>query len=220
MLRAGEGGSDQPRLQQAAPRWETAAKVTKRKPPHELKKRGRKSTYLAQYAQIAKRMTYLGATDRDLAFAFGVNITTVHEWKALHPEFGMALKVGKHEANTRVERSLYQKAVGYDYPAVKIFMPAGAKKPVYAPYVEHVPPDVTACIFWLKNRDPAHWRDAWLVDHTLGKYIISDRPMTEEEWIRERAVMIDVTPEKTDEGRARAGRRLFSTSIEAIADAE
>jgi hypothetical protein len=28
-------------------------------------------------------------------------------------------------------------------------------------YVEHVPPDVTACIFWLKNRDPAHWRDVW-----------------------------------------------------------
>jgi hypothetical protein len=27
------------------------------------------------------------------------------------------------------------------------------------PYVEHVPPDVTACIFWLKNRDPEHWRD-------------------------------------------------------------
>ena len=49
-------------------------------------------------------------------------------------------------------------------------MPAGAKKPVYAPYVEHVPPDVTACIFWLKKRDPAHWRDAWQVDHTLGKY--------------------------------------------------
>jgi hypothetical protein len=31
---------------------------------------------------------------------------------------------------------------------------------VYAPYVEHVPPDVTACIFWLKNRDPQHWRDS------------------------------------------------------------
>jgi hypothetical protein len=27
---------------------------------------------------------------------------------------------------------------------VKIFMPANREKPVYAPYVEHVPPDVTA----------------------------------------------------------------------------
>ena len=52
----------------------------------------------------------------------------------------------------RVERSLYERANGYSYDAVKIFMPAGAKKPVYAPYIEHVPPDVTAAIFWLKNR--------------------------------------------------------------------
>jgi hypothetical protein len=28
-----------------------------------------------------------------------------------------------------------------------------------------------------------------------GRYIISDRPMTEAEWIRERATVIDVTPE-------------------------
>jgi hypothetical protein len=27
-------------------------------------------------------------------------------------------------------------------------MPAGRAEPVYAPYVEHVPPDVTAGIFW------------------------------------------------------------------------
>ena len=29
-----------------------------------------------------------------------------------------------------------------------------------------------------------------------GRYIISDRPMTEEEWIREYAKTIDVTPEE------------------------
>jgi hypothetical protein len=69
------------------------------------------------------------------------------------------LKIGKAEADKRVERSLYERANGYTYDAVKIFMPAGVKKPVYAPYREHVPPDVTAGIFWLKNRDPAHWRD-------------------------------------------------------------
>jgi hypothetical protein len=30
----------------------------------------------------------------------------------------------------------------------------------------------------------------------LGNYVISDRPMTEEEWTRERATVIDVPPEK------------------------
>jgi len=39
-------------------------------------------------------------------------------------------------------------------------------------------------MFWLKNRDPENWRDVQNVDHVLGKYIISDRPMTEEEWAR------------------------------------
>jgi hypothetical protein len=68
-------------------------------------------------------------------------------------------------------------------------MPAGRQKPVYAPYIEHVPPDVTACIFWLKNRDPEHWRDVQNVDHVLGKYIISDKPMTEEQWAKERAIV-------------------------------
>jgi hypothetical protein len=32
-----------------------------------------------------------------------------------------------------------------NYEATKISMPANREKPVYAPYVEHVPPNVTAC---------------------------------------------------------------------------
>jgi hypothetical protein len=70
------------------------------------------------------------------------------------------LKVRAFWSDERVKRSLYMRAVGYSYDSVKIFMPAGAKKPIYAPYVEDVPPDVTASIFWMKNRDPAEWRDA------------------------------------------------------------
>jgi hypothetical protein len=56
------------------------------------------------------------------------------------------------------------RAVGYNYEAVKIFMPAGHNKPEYAPYIEHVPPDVAAGIFWMKNRDPQHWRDSQQLD--------------------------------------------------------
>jgi hypothetical protein len=96
----------------------------------------------------------------------------------------------------RTERSLYERANGYNYQAVKIFMPANRQKPVYAPYIEHVPPDVTAGIFWMKNRDPQHWRDSQQLEHVLGKYIISDTPMTPEQWARERADVIDGTLEE------------------------
>src|SRR5271155_2317935 len=47
-------------------------------------------------------------------------------------------------ADDRVVRSLYQRSVGYTYEALEIFMPAGAKQPVYAPYREHVPPHTAA----------------------------------------------------------------------------
>jgi hypothetical protein len=175
--------------------------MTKRKSPDQLQKRGRKSTFDKRFIEVAKRMAYLGATDEDLAIAFGVTIKCVIEWRAKHPQFGEALKIGKSEADDRVERSLYQRAVGYSYPAVKIFMPAGAKEPIYAPYTEHVPPDVTAGIFWSKNRRPDRWRDAWQIEAAVGKYLISDKPMSPEQWIKERALVVDaeavdVTPKE------------------------
>jgi hypothetical protein len=180
--------------------------MTKRKSPDQLQKRGRKSTFDKRFIEVAKRMAYLGATDEDLAIAFGVTIKCVIEWRAKHPLFGEALKLGKGQADVRVTRSLYQRAVGYSYDAVKIFMPAGASEPTIVPYVEHVPPDTTAAIFWLKNRDPAHWRDAWQIEASVGKYLISDKPMTAAQWIAERALLADtevkdVTPNVTPDGR-------------------
>jgi hypothetical protein len=45
-----------------------------------------------------------------------------------------------------------------------------------------------ACIiFWLKNRRPSEWRDVQNIQSEVGHYIISDHPMTEDEWITARA---------------------------------
>lgn len=120
-------------------------------------KRGRPSGYQDAYAKQAKKLCALGATDEDLADFFGVSIRTVANWKNAHPEFLHALKGGKDAADDRVERSLYQRAVGYTFDAIKIFQHQGDV--VTAPYREHVAPDTTACIFWLKNRRPDAWRD-------------------------------------------------------------
>lgn len=126
-------------------------------------KAGRTGLYRAEYAKQAEKLCRLGATDVDLADFFGVTVRTIHNWQARHAPFFHALKSGKAEADDRVERSLYLRAVGYTFDAVKIFMPAGAKEPVHAPYREHLPPDTTACIFWLKNRRREEWRDK--IDH-------------------------------------------------------
>jgi hypothetical protein len=81
-------------------------------------------------------------------------------------------------------------------------------------YNEHLPPDPTSAMFWLKNRDPDNWRDVQ-VDHVLGKYIIRDRPMTEEEWAREHSTVIDAEPPFDDgreENHSAAGNRLLKPS--------
>ncbi|HRQ36250.1 MAG TPA: terminase [Chiayiivirga sp.] len=127
---------------------------------------GRPSTYSDTYPKQAEKLCRLGATDQEIADFFEVSIRTVYQWKLVHEEFAQALKAGKEEADARVERSLFQRAIGYEQDEVKIFMPAGAEEPVYAPYRAKIAPDTTACIFWLKNRRPDNWRDKREHEHS------------------------------------------------------
>jgi hypothetical protein len=66
---------------------------------------------------------------------------------------------GKIIADAEVAEKLYQRACGYSHDAVKIFMPAGASGPVYAPYTERFPPDTAAASRWLGNRQRQRWGD-------------------------------------------------------------
>lgn len=124
---------------------------------------GRPSKFKPEFVKQAEKLCALGATDEDLADFFQVGIRTISNWKAEHPEFLQALKGGKDQADDRVERSLYQKAVGYSYDAVHFSAFQGDV--TATPYRQHVPPDTTAMIFWLKNRRPEDWRDKTEVHH-------------------------------------------------------
>lgn len=126
---------------------------------------GRPSSYSEEFAKQAEKLSALGATDMEMADFFEVDVRTIYRWKHDHEEFCQALNVGKSKADERVINSLYQRAVGYEQEAVKIFMPAGKDEPVYAPYREKVAPDTTAAIFWLKNRQPEQWRDKQELEH-------------------------------------------------------
>jgi hypothetical protein len=133
---------------------------------------GRPSKFDPAFVEQARKLCELGATDEELANFFEVTARTIYRWQAEFPEFCQALKAGKDSADERVIRSLYHRAVGYSHEAVKIFMPAGADSPVYAPFVEHTPPDTTAAIFWLKNRRRTDWRDKQEVEHGLQDGVV------------------------------------------------
>ena len=127
---------------------------------------GRPTLYDPAYCEQARKLCLLGATDIELADFFEVNVATIYRWRNTHEEFCEAVTCGKGACDERVQRSLYNRAVGYTYDAVKIFMPGGAEEPVYAPYREHVPPDTGAALNWLKNRRGDEWRDRQLLEHT------------------------------------------------------
>ena len=144
---------------------------------------GRPTTYRPEYAAQARGYCELGATDADLAEAFNVSTRTIANWYTRYPEFAEAVKVGKDMADDRVERSLYQKAIGYEYDAVKIFNANGS--PMVVPYREKVAPDTTAAIFWLKNRRKDRWRDVHQHEH--GK--AGDFDQLDDEALREFIVL-------------------------------
>lgn len=133
---------------------------------------GRPSKYKPEFAEQAKQLTDLGATDRELCAFFKVAESTLNLWKLKYPEFSESLKLGKEMADRRVEQSLYHRARGYSHEAVKILMTKDGA--VYREeYIEHYPPDTTAAIFWLKNRKSAEWRDKQEVEHS-GKLTLEE----------------------------------------------
>jgi hypothetical protein len=119
--------------------------------------RGRPSKFKTEFVKQAAKLAGLGATDREIADFFDVDERTINRWKFDHPAFCQSLKVGKADCDNRVEQTLYRRAVGYSFVGEKVFHFQGHITRTHC--VENVAPDVTACIFWLKNRRPEQWRD-------------------------------------------------------------
>lgn len=125
---------------------------------------GRPTKYDPKYAVQAAKLCALGATDAQMAEFFCVNISTITQWKLTHPEFSASIKDAKEAADQNVERSLYQRAMGYTHEEVDIRVIG--QEIVQTPILKHYPPDTSAMIFWLKNRKKAEWRDKIETEHS------------------------------------------------------
>jgi Homeodomain-like domain len=141
---------------------------------------GQPTKYKAQYCQKARELCTQGATDVEIADALKVSARTLYRWQAEHPEFCQALKLGKDVADERVVRSLFHRAVGYEFDSVKIMQDKG--RPVIVPFREHVPADPGAAFNWLKNRRPTEWRDKLDIDATVRAKDVSAEPLAAEAW--------------------------------------
>ena len=73
-----------------------------------------------------------GLTDEQIAKNIGISRSTLCEWKIKFPELSDTLKRSKDVADRMVENALFESAISGN---------------------------ITAQIFWLKNRKPDKWRD-------------------------------------------------------------
>lgn len=123
----------------------------------------RPTNYREEYAEQARKLCLLGYTDKQLADFFNVSEQTINTWKTKHPQFLESIKKGKEIADVEVVESLYKRAIGTEYEEVELKVNGKVKsKRVIKKFI---PPDTTAQIFWLKNRQPQKWRDKQVTEH-------------------------------------------------------
>jgi len=111
---------------------------------------GRPTKYKGEETcEKARGLCLKGATDEMLAIALDIDIATLYRWKNDFSEFCEVLKDSKSIHDVEVEASLAMAAKGFTGPDDKYY-----------------PPNPTSAIFWLKNRQPARWRDKQEHEHT------------------------------------------------------
>ncbi len=109
------------------------------------------------FPRTAKFLAQRGATQAEIADCFGVTTRTLQYWLMQYPELQEAIRVAHEAFDTRVERALAERAIGYSVDVEELFVID--KKIVRQTVRKHYPPDVTAAIYWTKNRMPDRWRD-------------------------------------------------------------
>lgn len=110
-----------------------------------------------------------GLSNDQIAHNIGITAKTLCEWQNRFSEFRDAIKKGKEVVDREVENALLKRALGYEYDEVTQ-EPVTDKDTgitemrVTKRVTKQVVPDVTAQIFWLKNRKPNEFRDKRDVD--------------------------------------------------------
>src|SRR5690606_18588191 len=130
---------------------------------------GRKKKYNSTFPKRAEDYAAKGLADYQIAHNLNISVSQFYQYKIDYAEFSEAIKRGKAVIDEIVENKLYERACGFDFEEVHTEYVDKNGKPVIKSQrkvKKHIPADVTAQIFWLKNRMPDKWKDRKDIDHT------------------------------------------------------
>lgn len=118
--------------------------------------RGRKSSMRKINMQHLEKLAKDGWTDAEMSDFFGMSKRTFIRLRQRDPNFGKLVNDWKEVADNKVERKLYEKAMGYTHPEEKIFCQDGKVTRVQT--IKEYAPDTMSMIFWLTNRKHSDWK--------------------------------------------------------------
>ena len=119
--------------------------------------RGRPTEYKPAYCDLVYKFRLLGLGEERIAELLEISLSTLRSWRETHVDFLSAWRAGGEEADAKVVQSMYHRAMGYSHPAEKIQFDKDGNE-LRAEYTEHYPPDTSAGMFLLTNRQPQLWR--------------------------------------------------------------
>lgn len=125
---------------------------------------GRNSAYQPEYADQARKLCLLGATDAELANFFEVSERTINRWKGEHPAFRQSIIDGKVKADAEVADSLYRRATG-EHVEIEKLVKDGDGNYTAMRIKQYIPGDPTAAYKWLLNRRRGDWSDSVSLRH-------------------------------------------------------
>lgn len=129
-----------------------------------------KSLYSENIPERVHTMARLGLTILQMSQSIGVAKITLDKWLANKPEVRQAYDKGKEVFDHGVALAIQQRALGYEYEEIKHVDGIDVNGRPYqytTRTTKWIPPDVNAGKFWLKNRDPEHWREEQGTNNTL-----------------------------------------------------
>jgi hypothetical protein len=115
-----------------------------------------------EFIDQARVLCEEGMTDKELAKFFGINKDTLYEWQYAFPAFGEAMKLGKSQADDRMERTAYEVAMGYTTTITETVKLRDAQGNEFLREYQKevvIPPNPHLLMWMLKNRRPDTWRD-------------------------------------------------------------
>jgi len=133
-----------------------------------------KLKYNDDFPLLAEDYARRGMIDVEIAKNLGIHVDSLYNYQKKYVEFFEAIKRGKAPIDFEAENALLKRVMGYEYEEVMVEYKPGkgdkgeerAKPTTIKKTKKQVIPDVTAQIFWLKNRRPKLWKDKH--EHAVG----------------------------------------------------